>query len=518
MTSPRRSDPSAAKGGRRSALTKRAAAIVLPALPLQILLRDKPSWRGTPVAVAEGDGPDAPLLFVNEAARKKRLRPGARQGTARDLVPDLRTKVVPPEHVRATSDELIAALQTFSPRVEPDEHFDGCFFVDPTGLGGLYGGLSGWARTVHGYLEGRGLRAAVVVGFTRYRALALGRLRGGPRVLRGAKEERLSAGAVPLRELALPADLCDGLGMLGVETLGAFLALPAGELADRFGPTAARLHGLFDGDPQLPMQPRAFDEPVQAGFAVEPPDLDVHRLLFGIKGALHDAMGRLGARGDHLAALTLCFELEAGPDHVERVEAAAPTADALLILDLVRLRLSDVHLGDRVEHVTLEAEGARAVAEQLATPGQRPRRDLAAADRAIARLRAAYGVESVTRAELRPAHLPEARFRFAPTAEVSVPTRPGPEPAKAPPPLVRRVLRRPRPLAAQPPDNASEGPVLDRAHGTLLRLLGPYRVSGGWWVREVERDYYYAETSSGAVLWLYFDRPRGRWFLHGFVD
>jgi len=34
----------------------------------------------------------------------------------------------------------------------------------------------------------------------------------------------------------------------------------------------------------------------------------------------------------------------------------------------------------------------------------------------------------------------------------------------------------------------------------------------------VERDYYYAETQHGEILWLFYDRPRRRWFLHGEVD
>jgi protein ImuB len=49
-------------------------------------------------------------------------------------------------------------------------------------------------------------------------------------------------------------------------------------------------------------------------------------------------------------------------------------------------------------------------------------------------------------------------------------------------------------------------------------MYGPYRVSGGWWKRLVERDYYYAETDHGDLLWLFYDRPRKRWFLHGVLD
>jgi hypothetical protein len=59
-----------------------------------------------------------------------------------------------------------------------------------------------------------------------------------------------------------------------------------------------------------------------------------------------------------------------------------------------------------------------------------------------------------------------------------------------------------------------EGPHGER----VQRMYGPYRVSGGWWKRTVERDYYYAETDVGGLLWVYWDRPRAAWFMHGTVD
>jgi protein ImuB len=49
-------------------------------------------------------------------------------------------------------------------------------------------------------------------------------------------------------------------------------------------------------------------------------------------------------------------------------------------------------------------------------------------------------------------------------------------------------------------------------------MQGPFRKSGGWWVRTVERDYYFVETDAGALLWVFYDRVRRGWFLQGFVD
>ena len=56
------------------------------------------------------------------------------------------------------------------------------------------------------------------------------------------------------------------------------------------------------------------------------------------------------------------------------------------------------------------------------------------------------------------------------------------------------------------------------AHGPVAQLHGPHFVSGGWWRTEVERDYYFAEMQSGRLFWIYYDRPRRRWFLQGSVS
>jgi len=34
----------------------------------------------------------------------------------------------------------------------------------------------------------------------------------------------------------------------------------------------------------------------------------------------------------------------------------------------------------------------------------------------------------------------------------------------------------------------------------------------------VRREYHFAETQRGELLWIYYDRTRRRWFLHGRVE
>jgi len=492
---------------------KRVSCVLLPMLPLQILLRKKPHWSGAPVAVVDDEGPIGRITHLNTLAKKSRIRIGMRQTVARDLLPNLHTAVVSPEEASEVSRELIASLQTFSPRVEAIDHA-GAFHIDPEGLRRLYGGYRNWATSIHRYLQARHWRNSVTVGFHRHRALAVAMVCGGVTVLGSVDEEREQSNETPLCEFDLPGELCESLEALGIETLGDFLALPVGELHSRFGTRASALHDLFAEDIQLPIQPHAFEEPARISFQVDPPDEDQTRLIFAIKGALHSLLHQVRARGEAIQSLELSLHLERAPLHRENIEAASPTLDLMLVLELIRLRLGEVSLQGAVEEVELLANTVRAHAEQVALPGHQPRRDMNAAHRALSRVRAAYGEHSVTKARVRDAHLPEASFRWEPIQHARVGERCE---APAVSSIVRRVYARPKPLPPREPKKPEAGPSLAKNH-TIEHMYGPYRVSGGWWKRLVERDYYYAETDHGDLLWLFYDRPRKRWFLHGVLD
>lgn len=492
---------------------KRVSSVLLPMLPLQIALRDKPHWRDTPVAIVDDEGPNGRITHLNPLAEKSRLRIGMRQSLARDLLFNLRAAVVPPERAHAVSQELAQALQTFSPRVEPLLPA-GSFHIDPEGLRRIYGGYRNWAACIHRYLRARHWQSAVTVGFHRHRALSVAMTRTGVTVLESAEQEREQSNRVPLTAFGLTGELCENLAALGVETLGDFLALPAGELHSRFGEEASALHDSFAEDVQLPIQPHVFEEPARISFQVDPPDADQTRLLFAIKGALNSLLHQVRARGEAVQSIDLSFHLERAPFHHERIAPASPTLDLMLILELVRLRLGETTLKSPVEEVELVACTVGACAEQVALPGHQPRRDMDAAHRALARIRAAYGEQSVTRATVREAHLPEASFRWEPIQRAAVgQTRR----ASAVSSMVRRVYARPKPLRSRRPHQPEAGPSLAE-NQSIEHLYGPYRVSGGWWKRLVERDYYYAETNHGELLWLFYDRPRKRWFLHGVLD
>jgi len=492
---------------------KRVCCVVLPKLPLQIVLRDKRHWRGAPIAIVDDEGPGGRIMHLDALAKRGGLHIGMRQSVARDLLPNLHTALVSAEEATQVTQELRSALQTFSPRVEPIAD-KGIFYIDPEGLRSLYGGYRNWATCIYRYLRARHWKSSVAVGFHRHRAMAVAMTRDAVMVLQSVDRERELSNQTPLAELGLSGSTCESLTALGIETLGDFLNVPAGELHSRFGSETRALHDMFAEDLLLPIQPHAFDEPVCISFQIEPPDEDQTRLLFAVKGALHSLLHQVRARGEAVQSIELTLHLERAPTHREHIEPASPTLELMSILELVRLRLGETKLGGAVEEVELLANTSRSYAEQVALPGHQSRRDMSAAHRALDRIRAAYGEQAVTKATVREAHLPEASFRWEPIQQA----RAG-DHASAPPisSMIRRVYARPKPLPCRLPEEPEAGPSLARDH-SIEHMYGPYRVSGGWWKRLVERDYYYAETDHGDLLWLFYDRPRKRWFLHGVLD
>ena len=110
--------------------------------------------------------------------------------------------------------------------------------------------------------------------------------------------------------------------------------------------------------------------------------------------------------------------------------------------------------------------------------------------------------------------LPEASFRWQPLDRLELPR---PQQVLLPT-LVRRVHRKARPLAARP-RHEPDGWILGGPEtGSVLRTVGPYIVSGGWWARPAHREYYFAETRHGTIHWIYYDRARRRWFEQGIVS
>jgi protein ImuB len=498
----------------RGAVTAPAlACVAVPAFPLQLVLRAHPEWKDDPVVVVEDDRPLARVLWANRPARAEGIGPGLRFTAAQSLLARLRGVPVADVDTDSARGEVFRLLLSFSPRVEPAPEGGGVFWLDPRGLGRLYPGPDSWAARIHSDLAARSLAASVVLGWRRACLLAVARAGARPRVLRVPEEEAREADDVPLGALELPPDLRRELHALGVTTFGEFRRLPERGITSRFGMEALALHRFAAGKDWTPLRAALPERPVRAEVAVDPPDDDRNRLLFAVKGALHGLADALRKERRGIQAMEITLDLDHAPAHHERIETAAPGLDVVRLTDLVRLRLSATELAAAVERMEITVETRRLTPAQLAVLDTPPRRDPAAAAEAIARVKAAYGRESVAVARLADAHLPEARVRWEPVSAV-----PEPRPPLAPDgplPLLRTLLPVPLPLPDLPRHERESW--LGKL-GAVEAMHGPDRLESRWWDRPAQRDYFLVETRTGAILWIFHDRARRSWHLHGFVD
>lgn len=495
----------------------RTACVDLTAFPLQLLLKKHPDWRAHPAAVVADDRPQGEIFWVNRAARSAGILPGMRYAAGLSLAGGLRAAVVTDEEVREGITAVAETLRRFTPHVESAASGDGepgVFWLDARGLERLFGSLETWALDAHRAVTGLGFHAALVVGFSRFGAYALARAYRGVHVVKNREEERTAARAVKLERLSVPPAARDGLERLGVRTVGDLVDLPADGAGLRYGPEVRRIHRLATGALDEPLRPEHPDPPAVRRIVLDHPVFASAQVRALIDDALPSLLDEVGRKGRALTGLDVVFRFERLGDHVEAIRTAAPTLDAKPVAELVRLRLETLRgMPDVVMEVIVVAVETEAATRQRQLFADK-RRDLEAANRALARVRALVGDDRVVRARPAPGHLPEAAFAWERIVTL-YPAKPG---LGGEARLIRRLHRHPVPLPPRPRHEPDGWLLRGLEQGPVVRVLGPYVVSGGWWGVPVHREYHFAETKDGGLLWVFYDRGARRWFLQGRVE
>ena len=502
----------------------RLACVEIPAFPLQLLWRAEPALRGLPVAIVDHDRPHGTVLWSSKHAREAGVQVGDRYAFALAQCRDLRARRMPEATIAAANEQLRAVLHRLSPRVEPGD--PGTFWLDGDGLERVFPdatqGTAGraWADTIEHELRQLGYRPTIVLGTSRFATYAIARgTRTGVRLTRDPADERALAEHVPLADIRLSPKLCDALGRLDVWRIGGLIRLPYDGLLERFGPDAARLHALASGERWDPLQPVAPPEAPDERVLFDDEERDLERLVFAAKPPIERLLQRLARRGRSLITLHVELTLKHGVGKVslrrDALKPAVPTLESRTLLRLLHLRLTGRPPVAPINAVRVWADDQVATREQLALFVHAPRRDLRAANEVIASLRAELGDDAVLHAVPREGHLPEARYSWEPIDHV-VAAAPPTQRARQ---LVRRIFDKPRQLPVQGRGLRDDGWLLSGlAHGAVVRIRGPYVVSGAWWMREISRDYHFADLKRGERLWVYYDRHRRRWFWQGAIE
>lgn len=365
------------------------------------------------------------------------IRPGMRIGEAISRCPEI--KLVPPDPVRAESlwEGVLKGLEAIGAEVESGRAGEAFFAVE--GLLRLYGGLEGlFAATRRAAAKQRALNAAVRLSAapTRFAARLAAILgEGDSPEPRGKPDQAGRTGAdgspsvivpgelasflhpLPVSALAhepsLDVSLIRDLERLGLDTLGALAALPAAQIADRFGKPGLRALSLARGEPER-LAPRDWAECMEQSLKL-PDSLDGSQLEYALELLIDRFLAMPERQGRMLRSLALSATLAGGGSWRHRIALNQPSGNA----ETLRLALSP-HLGSLpgpADSLTLRAlELGATAAEQPALAPSPEEHRRARIREAVRQTRASAGPDSLLRIlTLDPnARLPERRLTLTP--------------------------------------------------------------------------------------------------------
>jgi protein ImuB len=505
-----------------------------------------PDW---PV-VAAGAAADLPtavlatgrVVAATSPARRLGVRPGLRRREAQARCPEIALVPDDPGRAARVFEPLVVAVESVIPGVEV--RGPGECVVPVRGAARYFGGDEAAVGEVRRALAAAWPAAARVAGSGG--AGSAGPAGAPPRCGIGVADGPFAAGVaarvdavVPPEGTAaflapLPVDLLgddalvDLLRRLGLVTLGSFAALPAADVAARFGPAGGWAHSLARGADPRPATPREAPVDVGVATAFDPPADRVEQAAFAARRLAEQAHERLRAHGLACTGIRIEAETGSGEGHVRTWRHDGPLS-AAAITDRVRWQLdgwltgSAMSAGDGPVAVVASA-GARqspvgrptaglvrlriepvgllpADGRQLGLWGE-PGAAAARVARVLTRVQGLLGPDAVLTAVVEGGRDPADRIRLVPWGEPRMGTGldrpwPGVLPTPAPtlvyrPPLAASVLGadgEPVGVSARcavtaPPARLTigAGPPM-----TVTGWAGPWPVDERWWEADARR-------------------------------
>ena len=351
-----------------------------------------------------------------------------------------------------------------------------------------------------------------------------------------------AANAADTTGAADAGELAELLPRLGIRTLGALAALPAADVAARFGHAGSLAHRLASGLDERPPDARRPPPELTVEATFEPPVADVGPAAFAAKQLAEQLWALLRADGLACPCLVIRAETEHGERHERSWRHELAFTPAAMV-ERVRWQLDGWAQGPggptggltlvRLSPAEVVADAGR----QLGFWGGQSRADERAL-RAVARLEGLLGPEGVTVPEWRGGRGPGDAVVTVPAASadlagrvVAPPARGGPWPGRLPPPSPATVLA--EPVRAAVLDDGDEvvtvtgrgwvsvEPARLRV-GSSTRVVvawaGPWLVDERWWdpVRHRRRARFQVLTDDGQAHLL--AREGGEWWLEATYD
>jgi len=441
---------------------------------------------------------------------------------------------------------VVTVVEDFCPEVEVLR--PGMCVLGARGPARYFGGEDALARKIAGAVAARGFDCHIGVADGQFAACLAARaarsgVPGAPGVVVPPGGTRQFLAPYPVHVLAGPG-LAGQLARLGIRTLGDFAALPARDVASRFGAEGTAAQRMARGhEPRrlVAATPRA---DLSAALEFDPP-VHAEPAAFTAKGLAERMLGSLAARG--LSCVRVRVEVT-GADGQEssRLWRHDGLLSALAVAQRVRWQLEGWHPagdggdGGPVDEGTGGITMLRLVPDQLVPDEGRQLGlwgdDLVSGrvERAAVRLQAMLGHESVAHPLLAGGRGPAEQVVLVPFGDMRDARFPAdrPWPARIPSPAPATVYRAPlaarvidaagapvtvtgRAVISAPPDALMAG---DSPWLAITAWAGPWPVTERWWdERNATRRARFQLVTEDGIAWL-AAIELGRWQIEARYD
>ncbi|MCP2261559.1 protein ImuB [Streptoalloteichus tenebrarius] len=498
----------AESGARETTAAVRTLVVWCPDWPVVAACAAAGAPAHTPAAVLVANR----VAACSATARAEGVGRGLRKREAQARCPHLLVFDDDPDRDARLFEPVAAAVEELAPGVEVVR--PGLVAVPARGPAGYFGGEEAAAERIVDHVAARA-GAECQVGVADGLFAATLAARRGALVPAGGSADFLAPLGVHellLDEAARPstsdrtamADLVDLLRRLGLRTLGAFAAVPAGDVASRFGAGAVLAHRLAAGLEERPPGRRRPPPEVAVDEELDPPVERVDAAAFAARALaerLHARLARLG-----LACTRLRIEARTGHgEELARVWRCAGPLTATGTADRVRWQLDGWLTGRGADRPTAGVVSLRLEPEEVVGAdalqldlfrGETPDGERAA--RALVRVQGLLGPDAVLTPVLGGGRGPADRVRWVPWGEERRPALDPepPWPGRLPPPSPTLLPERPTPVEVLDGDGQPVGvtgrhmitarPAVVRVAGEpprrVLAWAGPWPAHERWWV------------------------------------
>ena len=441
------------------------------------------------------------VAAVCDVARSKGLTPGMAATEARALYPGLDIQHADPEGDNALLTRLaLFAARRWTPRAAVAET-DG-LWLDLSGVAHLFGGEERMCRRIVAFCARMGLSARIAVADTFGAAHALARSHRDPVTICPSGSEARALAPVPIALLRLDAAQLATAARLGIDRIGALVAMPRSPLQRRFGTALLTRLDQALGRIAEPFDPIIPEDPPSILLRFQEPIGSAEAISEAMTAAMHALVANLEEKGLAARALRLTCTRVDNQDEEVAIGTARATRDGVHLLRLLLPKIETIDPGFGIERMNLVAERVEPLGAQPidgALTGEKPAPDLVPL---VDRLAGRLGPRRLYRMSAVESDVPERSVsRTTPLSTPAAwPSWPRPLRLLSPPEPVHGVMAM---LPDQPPRRFT---WRGRSY-QVARADGPERIHGEWWRRgseaEAVRDYFQVEDEDGHRFWVF---------------